>query len=247
MPAAAELCLQFQFGGTVTNTFSVGTTYAPGGSTACFPTPVRPVINKQASKTLVTPGETISYTIEFANAGGTTATGARITDVLPAGITFVTATMNGVRITPVVISPPTYVFTATGATTTTLGVIPKGGGGTLVITGTVVNTRTGEITNQAALFTDQTEPVSATATTEVRVPLLTLSKAAAPTLLTPGDTVAYSITLLNSGDYTATNVTVTDVMPIQQSYFTYYAGSANAGGYRNRRHPDLERAHPGRR
>ena len=186
---------------------------------------MRPVLNKLASKATVAPGETISYTIQFANAGGTVATGARITDVLPAGVTFVSASMNGSAILPVVSSPPTYAFTATGSTTTTLGVLPKGGSGVLVITGTVVAS-SGALTNQATLFTNQTTPISATATSQVLAPLISISKSASPTLLKPGDHVTYSITLLNSGDGPAANLIVTDVMPVQQGYFSYEHGSA---------------------
>lgn len=58
----------------------------PGG-----PTPSDVTITKTASDPALDGGDTIDYTLSIANVGGTAATGVVATDVLPAGVTFVSA------------------------------------------------------------------------------------------------------------------------------------------------------------
>lgn len=59
-------------------------------------------------------------------------------------------------------------------------------------------------------------------------PVLIVTKTAQPTSLKPGDQVTYTVTIENQGDGTATNVQLTDVLPIGfllkstgQNVFTY--------------------------
>ena len=58
------------------------------------------VLSKKATPDTVSPGSPITYTLSFANGGEGTASGAVISDTLPAGVTFDSATLNGSPVTP---------------------------------------------------------------------------------------------------------------------------------------------------
>ncbi|MBE0689318.1 MAG: DUF11 domain-containing protein, partial [Anaerolineae bacterium] len=167
--------------------------------------------NKQVSDQSLTPGQVISYTIQFGNLAITT-TGALITDTLPTGMAFQSATLNGAAITP----SGSYVFNVRTSDTATAGQLSAGQSGTLVITATVNAPLVDGITtlqNQVRLTASAATPVTDTATSAVVKPELTILKDARPTLLAPGDVMTYTFTVLNTGNATASNVTISDVLP----------------------------------
>ncbi|MCP4985691.1 MAG: DUF11 domain-containing protein, partial [Colwellia sp.] len=65
-------------------------------------------INKSVNPSTVTPGDTITYTITFSNAGLDTATNVVITDIVPLTLTNVTPSSSGATLTPV--GGQTYVW-----------------------------------------------------------------------------------------------------------------------------------------
>jgi uncharacterized repeat protein (TIGR01451 family) len=81
---------------TITATDSLGGTAARAYSIA--------VVQLQISQsaTVAHPGGKVTFSILVANPGGGTATGVQVSDVLPAGISFVNATLGGVVIPPAV-------------------------------------------------------------------------------------------------------------------------------------------------
>lgn len=200
-------------------------------SKLCTASAANLVLEKSASASTVVPGSPITYTIDFANTGESNATGARITDTLPVGVTFVGATLNGAAATPT-INGQQLVFAINSAGTITTGQVTGGQSGQLVITVTVDKSLASNVTslsNTAAVGSDQTEPADDTATVLVQRPEVTISKAASNTLLIPGAVVTFTLTALNSGDATATGVMVYDTLPVQ-SYFTYVVGSTRRDG-----------------
>jgi len=58
------------------------------------------VIDKSVSRTSVRPGETLTYTLTFSNAGPVLATGVVISDMLPSSLTGLSITRSGAAITP---------------------------------------------------------------------------------------------------------------------------------------------------
>jgi uncharacterized repeat protein (TIGR01451 family) len=133
------------------------------------------------------------YTLTYANSGGASAAGVVISETYDSNVNFVSA------------SPPPSV----GNNVWQIGALGVGASGAIVITVTVNGGAT--LTNVAVLDSDQTAPVTASATTTVRYfPVLTLAKSDDPDPVTAGDNLVYSITYGNSGGASATGVVITE-------------------------------------
>ena len=163
--------------------------------------------NLALSKTVSNPtpnvGDTITYTITLTDIGPNNATNAQVTDLLPSGLTFVSATP----------SQGTY-NAATGLWT--VGTVTTSAVQTLVISATVVSpspqTNTATITHSDQ-FDPNTANTTATATETPQQADLVLSKSVNNPTPNVGDTITYTITVADSGPDPATNVQVTDVLP----------------------------------
>ncbi|HMP41993.1 MAG TPA: hypothetical protein PKA05_16560, partial [Roseiflexaceae bacterium] len=216
---------------STTFTFLFDGTASPSQARYCVTPPADLVLDKQVNNLSIQPGGTLQYTLNFANLGQTNATGAVITDTLPSGLTFQSATLNGSAATPLSISGQQYAFSV-NSTGQASGVVAGGGSGTLVINATVNQPLAGGITsltNVAALASNQTLPKSDSITTAVLRPNVIIDKQANDTLLIPGDIVTFTLTALNTGYGQATNVTISDILPAN-AYFSYVANSTRLNG-----------------
>jgi large repetitive protein len=156
-------------------------------------------------------GDDVTFTLTLTNSGPDEATGVVVTDQLPAGLTFQSATPSG----------STTYNSATGIWT--VGTLASGGTATLVIVAQV--DATGQITNEAEVTaSDVADPDSTPGdgqgddfdSVDVDVPAaadLSITKTASS--LTPnfGSNVTFTITVTNSGPNDATGVEVTDLLP----------------------------------
>jgi uncharacterized repeat protein (TIGR01451 family) len=224
--------IYLQYGGTVTNPISGGTVNADSNAYFCVSPPSNLIIDKQVDNLSAGPGDTLTYTILFANTGQTNAIGAQITDTLPNGVTYVGALLNGGPAPAPAISGRNYTYTVNSSDTATPGQVTGGQSGSLVVTVTVDNPLDAGITtldNGASLISTQTTEVIDTASTAVLIPVASVSQTADLTLVGPGDTVTYTFTIINSGSATATNVTLNDVLPVQ-AYYNYVPGSTTLNG-----------------
>jgi uncharacterized repeat protein (TIGR01451 family) len=132
------------------------------------------------------------YTLAYANSGGASATGVVITETYDSNVNFASA------------SPPPSV----GNNVWQIGTLGTGGSGTIVITVTVNGGTT--LANVAVLDSDQTTPITASATSTVRYfPVLNLAKSDDPDPVGVGDSLVYSITYGNSGGV-ATGIVITE-------------------------------------
>ncbi|MDY7077535.1 MAG: pre-peptidase C-terminal domain-containing protein [Chloroflexota bacterium] len=223
----------FQLDGNVNNTISTDPSYfADSNAAFCITPPAKLVIDKQVNDLIAGPGDTLTYTIKFANIGQTNATGAMITDTLPTGTTFVTSTLNGSPVAPTTSSPPVYGFTINSSDVVTSGQVTGGETGELEITVLVdlpLDSSVITLANDASIESDQTIAITDTMVTTILRPELTISKSANDTLLTAGDTVTYTLIVINSDIGTASNVTISDTLPTT-AYYTYVPDSTRVDG-----------------
>ena len=180
------------------------------------PTTVTPVVDLSITKTdnpdPVDSGATLAYTVVVTNNGPSTATGVVMTDTLPAGVSFTSAsTTNGT------------VGGAGNIVTANLGTLASGASATILVNVRVDDSTLGSILNTAVVTANETELNLANNT------------ANEPTLVNPlvdviviksddvdpvsaGSQLTYTLVVSNSGPSTATGVTLTDVLPAGVSF-----------------------------
>ena len=168
-------------------------------------TPQRADLSLTKSVSDATPnvGERITFTVTLTNNGPSDATGVQVTDLLPAGLTFVTATPSQGTYTP-------------GTGLWDVGAVADAGSATLTITATVVGSAAQ--TNTAAIsHSDQFDPNTgnntASATETPQRADLVITKGVSNSTPNVGDTITYTLAVANSGPDTATGVIVTDLLP----------------------------------
>jgi len=220
----STVSLNLLYGGAVTSTLR------DSNSSFCVTAPATPTLDTQVSALVAVAGDTLTYTIPFGNAGATNMTSSQIAVTLPAGVSFTSATLNGVAATP---SSAGQVHTfAVKSSAAAAGTVAGGGTGTLVVVAAISQPFTGAgttLTTSAAYSSTQTAAITDAASTTLLTPAVTISKAVSASLLHPGDTVTYTLDVLNAGPGSAPGVTVTDVLPIA-AWFAYVPGSARLNG-----------------
>jgi|GEM_PF-2439278 len=174
------------------------------------------LLQKKVSQTLVSPNDTVLYTIIYNNTTGVTANSVMIRDFLNYGINIVeTSIGSGGLFQP-----------STNEVIYNLGDVPAGTIDSVqfrvtisdgIASGTTVD-------NQArATSTSFSDVLSNVVTFTVIYPNILLSKTCTPSVAAPGDTIAYQILIGNNGTGTISNGIVTDDIP---EYFSLVEGSA---------------------
>ncbi|MDX2436715.1 MAG: hypothetical protein QNL88_06675, partial [Acidobacteriota bacterium] len=145
-------------------------------------------------------GDTVTYTVTLTNAGPNDATGVTVTDLLPAGVTYVSDTP----------SQGSYV---SGTGLWTVGGVTNASNATLTLVATVDGGTAGTtVTNNASIAAaDQTDPDGGNNTDSAGVTVssadLQLAKVVDNNAPNEGDTVTYTVTLTNTGPNDATSIT----------------------------------------
>jgi len=157
-------------------------------------------------------GDSITYTLDYANTGGSDATGSLVSDPLPADVTFVSADNGG-----------SY-DAATNTVSWALGTIQPGTSGTVSFVVMVATTATdGEvITNvgaisAAGLSPVSSNPVTVTVTVTPPTPTLDIVKKVNKSSAEFGDTLTYSFTV-TAGGVDQTGIKATDTIPDGTTY-----------------------------
>jgi uncharacterized repeat protein (TIGR01451 family) len=184
-------------------------------------------ITKDDGLTEVMPGDTVVYTLTITNVGDQDATGVEATDTLPANTSFVSASDGGSE--------------SGGVVTWTIGPLAAGASVQRTVTVQVDSavpagvdqiTDTAEVTDDGANGADPT-PGNNTDTdtdTVIAAPDLRISKDDGLTVVEPGDTVVYTLTITNDGNQDATGVEVTDTLPANTSFVSASDGGSESGG-----------------
>jgi uncharacterized repeat protein (TIGR01451 family) len=165
-------------------------------------------------------GADATYSLTVTNNGTAGATGVTLTDTLPNEVGFVSATGG---VTPV-----------DGALDFKIGSLPAGASSSVTIVVTATAART--LTDSATASMSQTEPTpadnSVTLTTSVSsagAADLALS-GSAPTLVSLGKKVTYSLHVTNDGRAGATGVTLTDTLPAGVKFVSATGGVRRVKG-----------------
>lgn len=180
------------------NTATINTTVSP-------PVPADLLVASFASSTQATVGDEFMYTVVIANNGPSNeAAGVVLTDILPAGSTFVSATL----------SQGTFAV-ADNTLTATLGSLPRGANATVQLT--VRLNVAGRATNRATVRGAQADPNFLNNTSTLETPVLPPAAAdlaifagAQPEPARVGRPLTYSIIVSNRGPGDATGVVLTD-------------------------------------
>lgn len=173
-------------------------------------------------------GQNVTFTITVANAGPDGATGVEVTDALPAGLTFVSATP----------SQGTY-DNVTGIWT--VGAVAASDSETLTLVATVASTgakiNTAEVTDATEADSDSTpdngvptEDDQASVTVTPTVIDLSLTKTVDNAAANVGQNVTFTVTVLNAGPDGATGVAVLDTLP---AGLTFVSATPSQGTYDN--------------
>ena len=192
--------------GTITNTASVSsneplpnTTHGTSTQETFVPALV---LTKEDAPDPVSLGETITYTLTVTNVSAATSTAVTITDTLPDGASFISATTTAGTVSQ-----------SGGTVTFKLDDLAPGDTATSTIV--VVPTAVGTITNTASVSSDEPLPdtIHDSITQETAViPALEITKEDAPDPVVLGVTIIYTLTVTNVGTATSTAVTITDTL-----------------------------------
>ena len=210
--ASVEIQIRPQEGGTITNQASVSSDAgdpSPSDNSASAETTVTPVADISVTKTdspdPVLAGEVLTYTVTVHNSGPSSATQVLLSDPLPAGVNFDSAT------------PSQGTCSESGHTVgCALGTIANGAAASVEIK--VITVTPGTISNQASVSSFVSDPNFANndATAETTIDPaadLSLTKADSPDPVLVGQQLTYTLTVQNAGPQTATGVQLTDNLP----------------------------------
>ncbi|MFZ6031095.1 MAG: DUF7507 domain-containing protein [Chloroflexota bacterium] len=177
-------------------------------------------IEKRAAPNPVVAGNALTYTVTVFNSGNITAMGVRITDTLPAEVTFQSASPGCSHNTGQVICDIGEMITGTEESRVIVVRVDPDAGGT--------------ITNQAVVGSESPDPNPANNTATVQTTVnqqadLQIMKSANLGTVLAGNTLTYTLSLHNGGPSTATGVRITDTLPSAVTFQSASGCSHTAG------------------
>ena len=203
-------------GSVITNTASIGTssTSDPDASndsaiaTTSVIESVGLFISKSSSPATVNAGEQVTYSVVVTNGGPSNADSTTVVDLLPSGLSAVSASPG---------------CSGTTSITCNLGTLAPGQQVTVTVTALVDPAApAGTVTNIATVDSAEPEgPVTATADTVItRSADLSITKIDTPDPVDPADQIIYSIVVTNNGPSTSDRFQIEDSVPSNTSFVT---------------------------
>src|SRR3989475_171744 len=179
-------------------------------------------LTKSDSPDPVLAGTNITYTLTVTNNGPSDATGVSLSDAIPAGTSFVSATGGGTLTAGVV-----------GWNLTT---ITSGANKSVTLVVKVDSSRTTNISNTASTTSgvfdpDTTDNTSTPLTTNNTTPTLAFTKSDSPDPVLAGNNITYTLTVTNNGPSDATGVSLSDAIPAGTSFVSATGGGTLTAGF----------------
>ncbi|MFP5371290.1 MAG: choice-of-anchor P family protein [Actinomycetes bacterium] len=195
--------------GTFTNRATVTSTNAPTQEPSATTTVVAPnlAITKVADASSVSSGSPIGFTVTVTSNGPGTALGVTLVDPLPSGTGLDWSESPDTAACTITGEPPNEVLTCDW------GDLAPGQTRTVHVTSPTTAATAGTVTNTATVRAANHPDRSATASTAVLRPSLSVLKTADNATVDAGSPIQFTITVRNDGPGTATNVLVNDPLP----------------------------------
>ena len=192
-------------------------------------------LQKSASPTKVAAGQDLTYTITATNEknGLSAAQNVIVSDKLPAGVRFISATPStgSCDQTP---TADAVITSGSLAVECNLGTLNNGVAQTVTIVVRPTNDLRGKTIENSAIINTTTLPetndsnnTSQTTSTPVKTPFLDLRiKKTGPSTTTFGEDLEYTLVVKNAGPSASENVVITDVLPASVTYKSHKAPGA---------------------
>ncbi|MBJ8070247.1 DUF7507 domain-containing protein [Bacillus cereus] len=168
---------------------------------------------KSVDKSIISVGDTVTYTTTITNTGNTPATNVTFTSAIPASTTFIpnSFTINGIQqlgAQPALgVNIPNIAPSETVTVTFQVNVISVPPSNSIMGNDTILYSYTVDPNGTPVTTSTSTNIV----TNPVLDAMITMVKSVDQTLVTLGDTITYTTVLTNSGNTNATNITFTDL------------------------------------
>ena len=176
---------------------------------------------KSVDKSVASPGNSLVYTLSYANIGQGDAVGVTIADILPAKTTFVSATGGGTFLSGTITwGINTLLHGSSGSVTFTVKL------DSLFPAGTTTIPNFGTITGKGLL----PKPSNTVTTTVTAAPILTIVKTVDKAMAVPGDLLVYTQTYQNIGNAAANAVVISDIIPPKTTFVSATGGGTFAAG-----------------
>jgi uncharacterized repeat protein (TIGR01451 family) len=178
-------------------------------------------ISKTDSADPILAGDPLTYTIMLTNSGPSAAAGVMLTDTLPTGVTFISASASQGS------------CSGTTIVVCNLGTLNSAGQASATI---VIQTATsGTLNNMAEVASSTFDPntannVAVENTTVNPAADLSLALSDSPDPVVVGEPLTYTIIITNNGPSAAAGVTVTDVLPANTTFISATAGQGSCTG-----------------
>jgi uncharacterized repeat protein (TIGR01451 family) len=207
-------------GGSIVNTATVSSSTldpVPGDDSSTVTTPVTTSADLRLVKTgpaAATPGQNVTYTLAVTNDGPSDAQAVALNDPTPAGLTFVSA------------SAP-----CAGGFPCAIGTLAAGASTTVTVTFAVPAGHSGSIVNSATVSSSTTDPDPGSNSSSVTTPVVASADLrvikTGPASATPGQTVAYTLSVTNDGPSDAQGVSLNDPTPAGLTFVSAAAPCAS--------------------
>jgi uncharacterized repeat protein (TIGR01451 family) len=179
-------------------------------------------VEKTVGDTSVPAGQNVVFVVaaRVVNTGQSNAENLTVTDTLPAGVRFVSASPAQGSCSTVPTAGDIIQTGVNDQVICNLGTVPNGQQRTVTIVVQPTNAQLGDtLTNGATVTTttpeDDVEPNTDTASTTVEVPDtdLIVNKDDTPDPIVVGETTVYTVTVTNAGPSSSEDIVVTDILP----------------------------------